>query len=95
MNKVGYINDQEGNVYNFIIKDVNKVALKDFQYKLNVKKMVTKSFLHGLRKNKQFMFICKWESEMFFTLSKISNWSPYIFMLVLKVRFGYTKFMLI
>ena len=29
------------------------------------------------------------------TLSKISNWSPNIFMLVLKVRFGYTKFMLI
>ena len=29
------------------------------------------------------------------TLSKIFNWSPYIFMLVLKVRFGYTKFMLI
>ena len=28
------------------------------------------------------------------TLSKISNWSPYIFMLVLKGRFGYTKFML-
>ena len=29
------------------------------------------------------------------TLSKISNWSPYIFMFVLKVRFGYTKFMLL
>ena len=30
-----------------------------------------------------------------YTLSKISNWSPYIFQLFLKVRFGYTKFMLI
>ena len=29
------------------------------------------------------------------TLSKISDWLPYIFMLVLKVRFGYPKFMLI
>ena len=28
-----------------------------------------------------------------YTLSKISNWSPYIFMLVLKVRFGFIKFM--
>ena len=29
------------------------------------------------------------------TLSKISNWRPYIFILVLKVRFGYTNVMLI
>ena len=29
------------------------------------------------------------------TLSKISNWSPYTFTLVLKVRLGYTKFMLL
>ena len=28
-------------------------------------------------------------------LSKISNWSPYIFILFLKVRFGYAKFILI
>ena len=28
-----------------------------------------------------------------YTLSKISNWSPYIFMLVLKLKLGYTKFM--
>ena len=36
-----------------------------------------------------------WYGQEYFTLSKSSNWSPYIFMLVLKVRFGYTKFMLI
>ena len=30
-----------------------------------------------------------------YTLSEISNWSPHIFMSVLKVRFGYTKLMLI
>ena len=29
------------------------------------------------------------------TLSKISNWSPYIFTLVLKVRFGYSNFILL
>ena len=33
--------------------------------------------------------------EYLYTLNKISNWSPYIFMLVLKVKFDYTKFMLI
>ena len=31
-------------------------------------------------------------NRIMYTLSKISNWSPNIFMLVLKVRFGYTKF---
>ena len=30
-----------------------------------------------------------------YTLRKNSSWSPYIFMLVLKLRFGYTKCMLI
>ena len=30
-----------------------------------------------------------------YTLSKISNWSPYIFMLVLKVRFGYANLMIL
>ena len=30
-----------------------------------------------------------------YTLSKISNWSPYIFTLVFNVRFDYTKFMLL
>ena len=30
-------------------------------------------------------------AEGVYTLSKISNWSPNIYMLVLKVRFGYTN----
>ena len=30
-----------------------------------------------------------------YTLSKISNWSPYIFALILKARFEYTKYMLL
>ena len=30
-----------------------------------------------------------------YTLSKISNWPPYIFTLVLKVRFGYANFILL
>ena len=35
------------------------------------------------------------EEKQDYTLSKISNWSPYIVMLILKVTFRYTKFMLI
>ena len=46
MNEVGYINDQEWNKYNLVIKDFNEVILKDFQYKLTNKILFTKSFLH-------------------------------------------------
>ena len=49
MNEVGYINDQEWNGYNTTIKDLNEVALKDFQFKLNNKIPVTKTFLHKIR----------------------------------------------
>ena len=37
----------------------------------------------------------KYERLQAYTLSKISNWSPYIFALVLKARFGNTKSMLL
>ena len=50
MNEVGFINDQEWNTYNSVIKDFNEVVLKDFQYKLTNKILVTKSFLHRIRK---------------------------------------------
>ena len=46
MNEVGYINDQEWNKYNLVIKDFNEVVLKDFQYKLTNKILVRKSFFH-------------------------------------------------
>ena len=51
MNEVAYINDQERNTYYSVIKDFNEVVLKDFQYKLTNKILVTKSFLHRIRKN--------------------------------------------
>ena len=46
---MGYINDQEWNTYNSVIKDFNEVVLKDFQYKLTNKILGTKSFLHRIR----------------------------------------------
>ena len=52
MNEVGYINDQEWNTYNSVIKDFNEVVLKDFQYKFTNKILATKSFLHRIRKLK-------------------------------------------
>ena len=38
---MGYINDQEWNMNNTTINDLNEVALKDFQFKLNNKILVT------------------------------------------------------
>ena len=47
---MGYIIDQEWNKCNLVIKDSNEVGLKDVQYKLPNKILVTKSFLHRTRK---------------------------------------------
>ena len=64
MNEVGYINDQKWNKYNLVMKDFNVVALKDFQYKLTSKILVTKSFLHRIRKNEDTLCsYCKQEPE--------------------------------
>ena len=64
MNEVGYINDQEWNPYNSVKKDFNEVVLKDFQYKLTNKILVTKSFLHRIRKiEDNLCSYCKQESE--------------------------------
>ena len=41
MNEVGHINGQEWNTYNSAVKDFNEVVLKDFQYKLTNKILVT------------------------------------------------------
>ena len=38
--------------YNLVIKYFNEVALKDCQYKLTTKILVTKSYLHRIRKMK-------------------------------------------
>ena len=46
MNAMGYINDQEWNVYNTSINDLNEVALNDFQLKRNNTIIVAKTFLN-------------------------------------------------
>ena len=54
MNEVGYIDDQYWNMYNLVVKDfnsltiLNKVALKDFQYKLNNSILGTQSYLYRI-----------------------------------------------
>ena len=78
MNEVGYINDQEWNTYNSVIKDFNEVVLKDFQYKLTNKILVTKSFLHRIRKiEDNLCSYCKKEPEtilhLFFDCDKVKE----------------------
>ena len=50
INEMGYVNDQEWNRYNTNINDQSEVTLKDFQFKINNKILVTKTFLHKIRK---------------------------------------------
>ena len=59
---MGYINDQEWNGYNTTIDDLNEVTLKDFQFKINNKILVTKTSLHKIRKvEDNLCSYCKWE----------------------------------
>ena len=66
---MGYINDQEWNKYNIVIKYFNEVVLKDFQYKFTNKILVTKSFLHRIRNkmNNNMCLYCKQETRNNFT----------------------------
>ena len=57
MNEMGYINYQEWNVYNTTMNDLNEVTLKYFQFKLNYKILVTKTFLHKLKRKSRIIYI--------------------------------------
>ena len=48
--EIGYISNDELLSYNLLIKELKEVALKDFQFKIINKILVTKSFLHRIRK---------------------------------------------
>ena len=48
--EIGYISNDELLSYNLVIKELKEVALKDFQFKITNKILVTKSFLHRIRK---------------------------------------------
>ena len=61
---MGYINDQEWNRYNTNINGLSEVTLKDFQLKINNKILVTKTFLHKIRKvEDNLCSYCKREPE--------------------------------
>ena len=45
MNDMGYINDQEWNMYNTTINDLKEFTVKDIQFKLNIKFFVYKNLL--------------------------------------------------
>ena len=64
MNEMGYINDQEWNMYNTTINNLKEFTLKDIQFKLNNKIFVTKTFLHKIRKvEDNLCSYCKREPE--------------------------------
>ena len=64
INEIGYINDQEWNRYNTNINDLSEVTLKDFQFKIDNKILVTKIFLHKIRKvEDNLCSYCKREPE--------------------------------
>lgn len=48
--EIGMINDQELKRYNKVIKFIQEIKLKDFQYKITNKILVTKSFLFKINK---------------------------------------------
>ena len=50
INEMGYIIDQEWKGYNTNINDLNEVTRKEFQFKIDNKILVTKTFLHKIRK---------------------------------------------
>ena len=62
--EIGYISEEDLLSYNAVIKDSKEVALKDFQFKVTNKILLTKSFLHRIRKidNNQCSY-CTNESE--------------------------------
>ena len=50
LNEVGNINEKQWENYNHVIQSVSEVKLKDFQYKITNRILVTKSFLFKLNK---------------------------------------------
>ena len=64
INEMKHINDQDWNRNNTNINDLSEVTLKDFQIKINNKILVTKTFLHKIRKvEDNLCSYCKREPE--------------------------------
>ena len=50
MQELGFINEEEHTSLNKVIRSIKEIRLKDFQYKVKNKILVTKSFLHKINK---------------------------------------------
>ena len=48
--ELGFINEEEHENFNKVICSIKEIRLKDFQYKVTNKILVTKSFLHKINK---------------------------------------------
>ena len=70
---MGYINDQGWKGYN---TNINEETLEDFQFKIKNKILVTKTFLHKIRKvDNNLCSYCKQEPEtiLHFLLNEIKS----------------------
>ena len=50
MQVLGFINEEEHKSFNKVIRSFKEIQVKDFQYKITNKILVTKSFLHKINK---------------------------------------------
>ena len=50
MQELGFINKEDHKSFNKVIRSINEIRLKDFQYKVTNKILVTKSFLRKINK---------------------------------------------
>ena len=48
--ELGHITNEEQNKANSSLKYINKIKLRDFQFNINTKILVTNSFLHKINK---------------------------------------------
>ena len=91
---MGYINDQEWKGYNTNLKDLNEVTLKDFEFKFNNRILVTKTFLHKIRKvNVKLYSSCKRNQKQFYIYLLNAIKSKYLtistYMVDAKCKFKY------
>ena len=65
MQELGFINEEEHNCFNKIIRSIKEIRLKDFQYKVTNKILVKKSFLHKINKfDKNICEYCNLQPEI-------------------------------
>ena len=50
MQEFGFINEEDYKIFNKIIQNIKEIKLKDFQFKVTYKILVTNSFLHKINK---------------------------------------------